>query len=74
MKYSGNEFLNDGIFEFNNKIKEPEILDKNDKKIFLKFYIKNLEDNITSCKEIDLDLKHIIMFLNNSHKNIIRTK
>jgi len=78
MKYSGNEFLNDGIFEFNNKIKLSEILDKKkeildekDKEIFLKFYIKNLEDNIISCKEIDLDLKNIIMYLNNKYKDSI---
>ena len=56
MKYKREDFLNDGIFDFNKNIKN-ENLNKADKKSFINFYKNNLETNLYSCLEINEGLK-----------------
>ena len=73
MKYSGEEFLNDGIFEFNKNIK-PESLDEKVKMEFLIFYEKNLQTNLTSCLEIDEGLKNIVLYINKNINKINKSK
>ena len=73
MKYKWEDFLNDGIFDFNKNIK-IENLNKVDKKSFINFYIKNLETNLDSCLEINEGLKNIITYVNKNNKKINNTK
>ena len=69
MKYKGEDFLDDGISEFNKNIGN-ESLNKADKKLFIIFYKNNLENNLVSCLEINKDLKNIIAYVNkNKIKN-----
>ena len=69
MKYIGEDFLNDGISEFNKNIKS-ENLEENDKKEFLGFYEKNLERNLETCLEINDGIKNIIAYVNKNCKKI----
>ena len=71
IEFTGEDFLNDGIFEFENHYKMTiEDLDKNDKKVFLKFYENNLKTNLDSCLEINEGLKKIITYINNNKQRI----
>ena len=69
MKYQGEEFLNDGISSLNKNIK-PIDLDEKDKIAFVKFYEKNLKDNLDSCLEVNEGLKNIIAYINKNIKKI----
>ena len=73
MKYSGEEFLNDGTFEFNTNIPKKSLEEK-DKKEFIIFYEKYLENNLISCFEIHENLKNIIKYINKSNKKIQPSK
>ena len=75
MRYSDEEFLNDGVSEFNKKIeKQIEDLNENDKKEFLKFYENNLEKNLVLCLEIEESLKNIIKYVNKNFSRINTNK
>ena len=63
MKYIKNDFLNDGIYEFNEKL-IIESLSESDKKEFLRFYEKYLENSLESCLEINENIKNIIAYIN----------
>ena len=62
MKYIENDFLNDGLYEFNEKL-FIEDLSENDKKEFLRFYEKYLESNLESCFEINENIINIIKYI-----------
>ena len=62
MKFSEEDYFDDGINEF-NKIIKPKNLDDKEKMAFLKFYEK-IKTNLTSCLEINSNLKNIIKFIN----------
>ena len=73
MKYSGEDFLNDGLTEFiENKTKNDlkGSLDEKDKKVFLDFYEKKLNNNLVSCLEIHEGLQFIIKYANKNIKRI----
>ena len=74
-KYSGEEYLDDGIFEFDNNI-ETQDLNEKDKTEFLNYYEnkKKLNDNLDSCLEIDEGLKNIIIYANKNKKRINNNK
>ena len=77
MNYSGEDFLNDGLSEFNeNKIKNKITgsLDEKDKKIFINYFEKNLANNLVSCLEINEGLRHIIAYANKNFKRIKYSK
>ena len=67
MKYIKNDFLNDGIYEFNEKL-IIESLSESDKKEFLRFYEKYLENSLESCLEINENIKNIIAYINKIYK------
>ena len=67
MKYIKNDFLNDGIYEFNEKL-IIESLSESDKKEFLRFYEKYLENSLESCLEINGNIKNIIAYINKIYK------
>jgi hypothetical protein len=67
MKYKKNDFLNDGIYEFNEKL-IIESLSESDKKEFLRFYEKYLENSLESCLEINENIKNIIAYINKIYK------
>ena len=71
MKYSGKDYLNDGIYEL-NKIKDmnQEEMDEKDKIGFLIYYEKKLKDNLPSCLEINGSLKNIIAYVLKNNKKI----
>ena len=66
MKFSEEDYFDDGINEF-NKIIKPKNLDDKEKMAFLKFYEK-IKTNLTSCLEINSNLKNIIKFINKDIK------
>ena len=68
MRYSGEEFLNDGTSEFNKYITKKSLEEK-DKKEFIIFYEKYMENNLISCLEIHENLINIIKYVN---KNIAK--
>ena len=74
MKYSEEDFLNDGISEFNKNIKQPESLNEKDKMEFLIFYEKNLKTNLISCLEINEGLKNILTYVNMNINKINKNK
>ena len=70
MKYSGKDYLNDGIYEL-NKIKDMnQEMDEKDKIGFLIYYEKKLKDNLPSCLEINGSLKNIIAYVLKNIKKI----
>ena len=73
MKYSAEDFLNDGINELNKNIKS-ESLNEKDKMEFLIFYEKDLKTNLTSCFEVNEGLKNIIIYVNKNIKKINYSK
>ena len=66
MKYTGEEFIKDGISDLNIKINKKD-LDEGDKMTFVKFCEKNLKDNLDCCLEFNEGLKNIILYV---YKNI----
>ena len=66
MKYTGEEFIKDGISDLNIKINKKD-LDEGDKMSFVKFCEKNLKDNLDCCLEFNEGLKNIILYV---YKNI----
>ena len=73
MKYSGEEFLNDGISDLNTSVK-PTNLDEKDKTVFVDFYEKKLKTNLDSCLEVNEGLKNIIAYINKNIKKINNSK
>ena len=69
IKYKEEDFLNDGLSELNKNIK-IDYLDETDKKNFIKFYIKNLENNLLSCYEINDNIIKIITYANNNIQKV----
>ena len=70
MKYSGKDYLNDGIYEL-NKIKDMnQEMDEKDKIGFLIYYEKKLKENLPSCLEINGSLKNIIAYVLKNIKKI----
>jgi hypothetical protein len=66
MKYTEEEFIKDGISGLNIKIKQKDF-DERDKMAFVKFYEKNLKDNLDPFLEFNEGLKNIILYV---YKNI----
>ena len=66
MKYTEEEFIKDGISGLNIKINQKD-LDEGDKMAFIKFYEKNLKDNLDPFLEFNEGLKNIILYV---YKNI----
>ena len=66
--YSGEDFLNDGISDFNDKI-ETLNLDDKDKMSLISFYEKHLKENLALCLKTNEELKNIIEFIN---KNLLQ--
>jgi len=73
MVYSNEEFLNDGISELNKNIQEKN-LDENDKKEFIIFYEKYLEQNLINCFEIHKDFNNIVKYVNKNIKKVKNEK
>lgn len=69
MEYKGEDFLNDGMSELDEKIRSEKLKEK-DKLEFLSFYEENLKNNIASWVEIDQELKNIIIFVNKNKERI----
>ena len=68
MEYNGEDFINDGLMEFNNFI-SIENLNEKDKKVFIAFYQENLKTNLDSCLNLNDVLKKIIKYINKNLKN-----
>ena len=73
MKYTGDEFLNDGISDLDKNI-NPTELNEGDKISFMKFYEKNLKDNLESCFDVNEGFKNIISYINKNIKTINNSK
>ena len=73
MKYTDEEFLNDGISELNKNIKKVDLDEKN-KIAFVKFYENNLKDNFVSCFDVNEGFKNIIIYINKNTKKINNNK
>ena len=70
IKYMEEDFINDGLSEFNNNNKIQN-LSNIDKKSFIIFYEENLKINLESCLEINEDLQKLIKYINkNKNSNI----
>ena len=72
MRYTGEEFLNDGIYELDKKIK-PVKLNDNEKKAFVNFYEKNLKENLDLCLNVQTGFKTIITYIK-KNENINTSK
>ncbi len=73
IKYTGEDFLDDGIYEFNKNFKS-ENLNEKDKKDIVNFYEENLKSNLISCLEVNEGIKNIIKYANKNNKNINVTR
>ena len=73
IKYTGEDFLDDGISEFNKKFKSDN-LNKKDIKAIVNFYEENLKSNLVSCLEVNEGIKNIIKYANKNFKNINESK
>ena len=73
IKYTGDEYLNDGISDLDKNI-NPTELNEGDKICFIKFYEKNLKDNLESCLEVNEGLKNIITYIIKNIRTINNSK
>ena len=71
--YIGEEILNDGISNLNNII-TPTNLDEENKIAIIKFYEKELKENLDSCLEVNAGFKNIITHINKNIKTINNSK
>ena len=69
MKYSGEEFLNDSLYDLSKNIRSENLTEKNKMGILIAFE-NNLKSNLTSCLETDEGLKNIAIYINNNIKTI----
>jgi len=63
MKYSNEEFLNDGLHDLSKNIVSEKLTEK-DKMESLIVFEKNLKTNLTSCLETNEGLKNITSYIN----------
>ena len=68
MKFTEEDYLNDGLNEFNENIKSEDLNEK-DKMVFLNFYEKYLNSNLKLCLEVNEELLNIINYINKNFKN-----
>ena len=73
MKYLEEDILDDGLNEFNKNIKIEDLKEK-DKKEFIIFYRKKLENNLLSCLEVNEGIINIIKYVNKDFKRINNSK
>ena len=74
MRYSDEDFLNDGIQDFRqnliNKNIKLESLDEKEKMEFIKIFDEELKNNLPFCKEINVGFKNIINYINKNINSI----